>query len=332
MLTTDPAPWLTKQSGLPALRARRALGLRREGDEAAARRARDAFQQEQRADGSMDQSPMRTAGVLLALADLDVLDESRALVSGAVGFLFSVLQAQPGYQRAVSIAPGSLRTPCDLGGFFGPYEVRGEPQRMDYGAQEMNYIRAFDPLFGPASPVRPERRSSLDRAGPSSCYAWGLIPLTAIVSALCRAGYDHDERLDPATRALLGAQRESGGWCRNLGGAPACSLHGVRALGVHPELRHSPYAERTLEFVRKIQTAGAGGWRGRSLFALLQAVATYDHPTARCILEDALAAAAPRQNKNGSFGRPDPVERVAAVLAARRTLVIDHGIEGGNWA
>ncbi len=41
----------------------------------------------------------------------------------------------------------------------------------------------------------------------------------------------------PAVNALLGSQRESGGWCRNQRGHPACSLFALSALGVHPELR-----------------------------------------------------------------------------------------------
>jgi hypothetical protein len=147
-----------------------------------------------------------------------------------------------------------------------------------------------------------------------------LIPLSYTVEALCRAGYAHDGRLKSAIHALLGAQRESGGWCRNLGGHPTCSLHAIRALGAHPELRQSEYAERALGLMRATQRNAQGGmarwWSGSNLFAALQAVAAFDLPLARQILCDALEAIAPHQHKNGTFGTPCPVERVAAVLFA----------------
>ena len=168
-------------------------------------------------------------------------------------------------------------------------------------------------------------RSSLDRAGPSSCYAWGLIPLAYTVEALCRAGYAQDGRLQPALNALLGAQRESGGWCRNLAGSPACTLHTIRALGSHHGLRHSEGAERALAFMRAAQRGALGGtakrwWRGSNVFAALQAVAAFDSPIAREIIRDALEALVPRQRKNGTFGRPCRVERVTAVLVAVRAV------------
>jgi hypothetical protein len=161
----------------------------------------------------------------------------------------------------------------------------------------------------------------LDRAGPSSCYAWGLIPLSYTVEALCRAGYGHDERLQPAINALLGAQRESGGWCRNMGGHTGCSIHAIRALGAHTELSKSQHAERALGFWRAAQLGKRGSalqrwWGGANLFAALQAAAAFDLPLAREILRDALAEIAPRQRKNGTFGTPCQVERVAAALVA----------------
>ena len=159
----------------------------------------------------------------------------------------------------------------------------------------MNHYRTYEPLLGPKSPVRAEPRSRLDRAGPSSCYAWGLIPLSYAVEALCRAGAAGDERLQPAIHALLGTQRESGGWCRNLGGHPNCTLYAVRALGAHPKLRQSAWTDRALSLLR------ASGKR-LNPFALLRAVAPLDVPVAREIARDALATVAPRQRKNGTFG------------------------------
>jgi hypothetical protein len=200
---------------------------------------------------------------------------------------------------------------------------------MAEGAREMNAYREFEPLTGPKSPIRGERRSSLDRAGPSSCYAWGLIPLCYIVETLCRAGYERDERLQPAIHVLLGAQRESGGWCRNLSGHTGCSIHGIRALGAHPDLRESEHAARALEFWRASQQGELGAslrrwWRGGNLFAALQAAAVFDLPPARDIVRDALAAIAPRQRRNGTFGTPNAVERVSAVLEAMSRLASDE--------
>jgi hypothetical protein len=322
VLPYDPTPWLMAQEGLPAVRARRMLGLHSKSDKTFVLELADTLATEQLADGSFANSPMRTAGTLNLLADLRT-PKSQAVIARGARYLFSVLESQPGYQRAKTIQPGSLTAACDLCGFFGPYEARGEPERMACGADEMNAFREFEPLAGPRSPVRGERRSSRDRAGPSSCYAWGLIPLSYTIEALCRAGYARDERLQPAINALLGAQRQSGGWCRNLGGHTGCSIYAIRALGAHLGLRTSLYAERALSFWRATQLGERGKdlqrwWRGAKHFAALQATAAYDLPLAREIERDVLAALAPRQRKNGSFGMPNPIERVAAVLLAMR--------------
>jgi hypothetical protein len=279
---------------------------------------------EQRTDGSFEHSPMKTAGILNLLDDLKATDSQDLIASGAA-YLLSVLESQPGYERAKGLTPGGLTIPCDLCGFFGPYQDRGRPEVMADGAREMNFYREYEPLLGPKSPVRGERRSSYDRAGPSSCYAWGLIPLSYTVETLCRAGYALDERLKPAINALLGAQRESGGWCRNLGGHTGCSIHAIRALGVHPELSQSHHAERALGFWRAAQLGRLGStlqrwWGGANLFAAMQAAAAFDLPPASEILRDALTALAPRQRKNGTFGTPCRVERVAAVLVASEAV------------
>jgi len=49
-------------------------------------------------------------------------------------------------------------------------------------------------------------------------------------------------------------------------------------------------------------------------------VVPVDVPAAREMARDVLAALAPRQRKNGTFGSPNRVERVAAVLAALSAL------------
>jgi len=177
----------------------------------------------------------------------------------------------------------------------------------------MNEYRVYEPLLGPKSPVRSERRSSLDRAGPSSCYAWGLIPLCYIIEALCRAGYAEDARLAPALNVLLGVQRQSGGWCRNLGGHPSCTLHALRALGAHPKLRESIYAEKALAFFRS-------SWSRVNLFAALRAVAAFDLPIAKETIHEILAILLPRQHSDGTFGAPCRIERVTAVLAACKVV------------
>lgn len=318
MLPHDPTPWLMAQEGLGALRVRRMLALEREGDEPAARALVNELSIAESREGLFADSPMKTAGLLNLLDDL-CAGGTEGLVSAGASYLVGVLESQPGYERARGVAPGSLRTPCDLAGFFGPYADRGRPEALARGAQEMNSYRQYEPLLGPKTPVRMARTSSLDRAGPASCYSWGLIPLCYTLEALCRAGYARDERLRPAINALLGAQRESGGWCRNLGGHPGCTPHALRALGAHPDLRYSPQAERALRFV--YTTAGLrAGWRGASLFAMLQAVAAFDLPLAGEILRDALAALEGRQRKDGTFGGPCEVERVAAVLVAVRAI------------
>jgi hypothetical protein len=267
---------------------------------------------------------MRTAGTLNLLDDLRATGSQPVITRGA-NYLVAVLESQPGYERARSVKPGGLTTACDLCGFFGPYQARSAPEQVARGADEMNAYREFEPLVGPKSPVRRERRSSLDRAGPSSCYAWGLIPLSYTIEALCRAGYAHDERLQPAINALLGAQRESGGWCRNLAGHTGCSVHAIRALGAHPDLRASSHAERALRFWRATQLGDKGSalqrwWGGANLFAALHATAAYDLPLAQEIQLDILTALAPRQRKNGTFGTQNRTERVASVLLAMQRL------------
>jgi len=312
MLAYNPIPWLMAQKGLPAVRARRLLGLHRDGDEEEVRELGRSYADSQLRDGSFQQSPMKTAGILNLLDDLKVSDSER-LIASAASYLISVLQSQPGYEQARNIKPGSLQIPCDLCGFFGPYEDRNDPEVMILGAQEMNFYREYEPLLGPKSPVRGMRRSSLDRAGPSSCYSWGLIPLCYIIEALCRAGYSNDERLQPSVNALLGAQRESGGWCRNPGGHPSCTTHGIRVLGSHPELRKSEYAERALRLMQMSR-------KGSNRFAVIQAIAAFDLPVAREIIVDELAILAPRQQKNGTFGGPCRIERVVAVIVAAKAV------------
>jgi len=312
MLPYDPIPWLLEQEGLSAFRARRLLSIDLEGDVGEVRTFERDLARSQGKDGSFEQSPMKTAGVLNLLDDLRPTG-SKKTVTKAASFLISLLESQPGYERARNVTPGSLQNPCDLCGFFGPYEDRSLPAAMAHGAREMNFYREFEPLLGPKSPVRPERRSSLDRAGPASCYSWGLIPLSYTVEALCRAGYAEDKRVQPAINALLGAQRESGGWCRNLGGHPSCTIHGIRAIGAHPKLRKSQCAEGALGLIRQSR-------KGPSIFAILQAVAAFDLPVARDIIRDGLEDLAPRQKKNGTFGTPCRIERVAAVLVAAKRL------------
>lgn len=310
MLTYDPIPWLMAQDGMPAVRARRSLNLDREGDERVVRAIERRLARDQLGDGSFDQSLMKTAGVLNLLDDLKPT-EPKGLIEMGASYLLSVLRSQPGCEQAREIKPGNLQTPWDLCGFFGPYEDRNQPEVLARGAREMNFYREYEPVLGPKSPVRGVRRSGRDRPGPGSCYAWGLIPLCYTVEALCRAGYAQDERIQPPINALLGAQRESGGWCRNLGGHPSCTIHAVRALGSHPELRQSEYAERALRLMQ-------AHWKGLNLFALVRAIAAFDLPIARDIIHDVLPTLAPRQRKNGTFGSPHAIERVAAVLAATK--------------
>jgi len=44
-----------------------------------------------------------------------------------------------------------------------------------------------------------------------------------IIKALCRSGYAEDEEIKPAVNSLLGAQRQTEGWRRNLSGHPIYS-------------------------------------------------------------------------------------------------------------
>jgi hypothetical protein len=323
VLPYDPVPWLMAQEGLPAVRARRVLRLVRPGDEKAVNALRRRLSKAQQHDGSFQQSPLNTAGVLNLLDDTRTTGTEELVAAGA-SYLISVLESQPGYRRAGNVEPGSLRAPHDLCGFFGPYEERNRPDLLEWGAREMNFYREVEPLLGPKSVVRKTPRSARDQPGPGSCFAWGMIPLSYTLEALFRAGYGHDDRLKPAINALLGAQRDSGGWCRNLGGHPSCSIHAIRAIGAHPELKSGKHAERALEFMHATQLASnprpARWWRGSSPFAAIQAASAFDLPVARDIIREVLIVLAPRQKKNGTFGAPCKVERVAAVLCAERVL------------
>ena len=152
-LTYDPIPWLMTQNGLEAARARRILGLHREDDEGTVRSVELQLSKAQLPDGSFEHSLIKTAGVLNLLDDLKPFD-SKTLIGKASSYLLSVLKAQPGYKRAEEVMPSSLRTPCDLCGFFGPYEDRNRPDVLASGAREMNFYREFEPLLGPKSIVR----------------------------------------------------------------------------------------------------------------------------------------------------------------------------------
>jgi len=319
MLKHDPTPWLMSQDGEAAVRARRRLGRVRDDDEEPVRSTARRLAKAQRADGSFAGSPLKTAGALCLLDDLRAASAEQVAAAGAE-YLLGVLQSQRGYGRARDVRPGGLGTACDLCGFFGPYDERNRPDVRSWGAAEMNHFRRAEPLLGPKSPVRADRRGSRDRRGPGSCFEWGLLPLSYVIEALCRAGFAGDARLAPAVNALLGAQRHSGGWCRNLGGHPNCSLYAIRALAAHPRLRTGKHAERALTMMRASQRSMGTWWRGSKLFAALDAVSRFDLPLARDILRHGLAAAAPRQRANGSFGAPCPVERVAAAVSAARAI------------
>ena len=324
MLKYDPIPWLMRQEDEAAVRARCALGLPREGDDKIAHKVAARFAKSQLPNGSFDRSPMKTAGVVCLLADLGP-ELSAEVMSQAGEFLLGLLEAQPGYREATRVRPGALTEPWDLGGFFGACEATSNAYGPTDGACEMNFFREFEPLLGPKSPVRTERRSSFDRPGPGSCYDYGLVPLCYIIEALCRGERHADKRLKPAVNVLLGAQRTSGGWCRNPGGGFPCTIPAVRALGAHPGLRQGSQAGAALAFLRDSQSSPPGSksqrqWRGSKLFAALDAVARFDLALADEILTDGLKAVAGHQRQNGSFGTPCRTERVAAVIAALRRL------------
>ena len=307
----EPVAWLMQQRGLPATRARRLLGLACDFDEETVTVVERDLAKSQLSDGSFERSPMKTAGILNLLDDLRATPKGN-VVEDAAAYLLRVLQIQPGYGEVTGdLTTGCIKEPCDLCGFFGPYNDRNEPEVMKRGAREMNFYREFEPLLGPKSPVRGKRRSSRDRPGPGSCYAWGLIPLAYIIEALCRSGYAEDPRLGPAIKVLLAVQRESGGWCRNLGGHPSCTIHAIRALGSHAGVRRSENARRALEFMKAMGAMG---------FAVIQASALFSFPVASELIRDTLKALVPRQQRNGTFGSPCRIERVAAALVAERHL------------
>lgn len=66
----DPTPWLMKQEGCAAVRARRSVGLDRGGDEDFVLGACRDLAASQLPDGSFDGSTLKTAGVLNLLDDL----------------------------------------------------------------------------------------------------------------------------------------------------------------------------------------------------------------------------------------------------------------------
>ena len=89
-LRHDPLPWLMAQEGIPAIRARRLLRLDNEGDCEAVSALETALAAQQVSDGSFGESPMRTAGLLNLLDDLDG-ECSAGVVAKGADHLFSVL-------------------------------------------------------------------------------------------------------------------------------------------------------------------------------------------------------------------------------------------------
>lgn len=314
MLCYNPVPWLVQRDDRPALLARRRLDLFRQDDASAARAWCQEMIGEQCEDGSWCGSLLATAGAVKRLCELRVPQGQPAQRRGCA-YLIDQLLHQPG---GATRSMGRLTTPCDLGGFFGPYDQRGDPQRIAQGAVEMNHYRVFEPLRGPQQPVRHMARSSRDRPGPSSCYAWGLIPLCYTLEALALAGLALDPRLRPAWSALLASQRQSGGWCRNLGGHPNCSLHALGAISAHPSLYQGETAQRLVAFMTRSRGRETSWWRGTHLFAVLEVFARLDMLVAQALANAILVDLAPRQRRDGSFGGPHAVERVAVAIAAQR--------------
>jgi hypothetical protein len=204
------------------------------------------------------------------------------------------------------VAPGALTEPLDICGFFACYDDRSRPEELARGAGEMNHYRRCEPLLGPKHLVRSKRRSAFDRVGAPSCYSWGLLPLAYTIEALARAGLARDARLSPAINVLLGVQRRSGGFCRNLGGHRNCTLPALSALGALPQCQRSPYAERALECVHA-QAARIAPWK------LLRAIGDIDLPLARRMRRELVHAVAREQKRDGSFPDPHALHKALAV-------------------
>ena len=60
--------------------------------------------------------------------------------------------------------------------------------------------------------------------------------------------------------------------------------------------------------------------KGRMPFAVIQILAGLDSPVAREIVREGLECLATKQQRNGTFGSPCAVERVAAVLCGVKAL------------
>ncbi len=129
VLKYDPLPWLLEQTGDNAVRARRALGVECDSDVRCANEIAAHLAAGQSANGSFDESLMKTAGIIDLCVDLH-LPELEMLTQRAAEYLLGVLMRQPGYQRAKALSPGNLREACDLCGFFGPYADRNLPEKM----------------------------------------------------------------------------------------------------------------------------------------------------------------------------------------------------------
>ena len=147
MLTYDPTPWLMAQEGLPALRARRRLGLNRKGDAVAVRELEDSLAAEQRADGSFAGSPMRTAGTLNLLDDLRATD-SQAIIARGGHYLpvppSSPLKIQPAeFGHVVGIQPHPAVADINTIGAGLPMDV-GDTQ----GVEQMGFGKGHGPHFG----------------------------------------------------------------------------------------------------------------------------------------------------------------------------------------
>jgi hypothetical protein len=135
--------------------------------------------------------------------------------------------------------------------------------------------------------------------------------------------------LDPKERARwTSAARPKPCWGRSLGGALPCTLRALRAVGAHPRLRGSKYAGAAIAYVQRArrQSGGRPVFKGRMALAMLQSLAAFPVPAAFEIIRTTLTALAPRQRRNGTFGGPQRLQRVVAVLVALRSVE-----EAGRW-
>jgi hypothetical protein len=123
-------------------------------------------------------------------------------------------------------------------------------------------------------------------------------------------GFDENKQVQRTVNSYLQFWRPT--WC-----SAWCTINVLRMLIEHPLSQKSQQVEAGVKYLARRQTR-TGAWRGFPFFHTLHALSRSQNPLAEKQVKKALASAAKRQNKDGSWGKKDQETMTYLVLDAMK--------------